>query len=89
LRVEAFVAVTNVARVLRDPEDRRSGIDRFTPEDALRFADGEACRSSMKPKLRAAASAVRGGAAAAYICEAGPRGIVAALHGDATVIRAA
>lgn len=89
LRVEAFVAVTNVARVLRDPEDRRSGIDLFTPEDALRFADGEACRSSMKPKLRAAVSAVRGGAAAAYICGAGPRGIVAALRGDATVIRAA
>jgi acetylglutamate kinase len=54
----------------------------------LRFAAGEACRSSMKPKLQAAARAVRGGAAAAYICSAKWNAVAAAIDGDATVIRA-
>jgi acetylglutamate kinase len=89
LGVEAFLAVTNVARVLRDADDPMSGIDRFTPEEALRFAAGDACRSNMKPKLRAAASAAASGAAAAYICACKPNAIVSALAGDATVIRAA
>lgn len=88
LDVEAFLAVTNVPRVLRDADDPTSGIDRLTPEEALRFAAGDACRSSMKPKLEAAASAAKGGAAS-YICAIKPNAIVSALAGDATVIRAA
>jgi acetylglutamate kinase len=88
LRADAFVAITNVPRVFRDPDDPASGVDAFTPEDALRFAAGEACRSSMKPKLQAAARAVRGGAAAAYICSAKWNAVAAAIDGDATVIRA-
>jgi acetylglutamate kinase len=87
LRADAFVAITNVPRVFRDPDDPASGIDALTPEDALRFAAGDACRSSMKPKLQAAARAVRGGATAAYICSAKPNAIAAAFRGDATVIR--
>jgi acetylglutamate kinase len=87
LRADAFVAITNVPRVFRDPDDPASGIDALTPEDALRFAAGDACRSSMKPKLQAAARAVRGGASAAYICSAKPNAIAAAVRGDATVIR--
>ena len=69
------------------PTIPRSGIDAFTPEDAFRFAAGEACRSSMKPKLQAAARAVRDGAGAAYICSAKPNAIAAAIRGEATVIR--
>src|SRR5580704_2807876 len=87
LRADAFVAITNVPRVFRDPDDPSSGIDALTPEDALRFAAGDACRSSMKPKLQAAARAVRGGAGAAYICSAKPNEIAGAVGGDATVIR--
>lgn len=86
LRAEAFVAITDVPRVLRDLDDPASGIDAFTPDEALRFARSDACRSSMKPKLEAAASAVRGGAARAYICATKPNAIAAALSGDATVI---
>ncbi len=85
----AFLAITNVPRVLRLPEDPTSGVERFTPEEALRFAASDACRSSMKPKLCAAASAAIGGAAAAYICAVKPNAIASALSGDATVIRAA
>lgn len=88
LRADAFVAITNVSRVFRDPDDPASGIDALTPEGALRFAAGDACRSSMKPKLEAAARAVRGGAGAAYICLAKANAIAAAVRGDATVIRA-
>jgi acetylglutamate kinase len=87
LRADAFVAITDVPRVFRDPDDPASGIDALTPEDALRFAADDACRSSMKPKLQAAARAVRGGAGAAYICLAKANAIEAAVRGDATVIR--
>lgn len=89
LRADVFVAITNVPRVFRDPSDPSSGIDAFTPEDALRFAAGETCRSSMKPKLLAAAGAVRDGAATAYICSVKPNAIAAAIRGEATMIRAA
>ncbi len=88
LRACAFVAITDVARVLRDPDDSASGIDRLTPDEARRFAASDACRSSMKPKLLAAVAAVAGGAAATYICKAKPNAIAAALAGDATIVRA-
>ena len=86
LRADAFVLVTNVARVLRDVDDPGSGIARFTPEEALDFSTTDACRSSMKPKLAAAAGAVRDGAAAAYICAAGVNAIARARAGDATLV---
>jgi acetylglutamate kinase len=88
LRADVFVAITNVPRVFADPGDPSSGIDAFTPEDALLFAAGEACRSSMKPKLQAAAAAAKGGAAA-YICGTKPDAIASAFAGDATLILAA
>ena len=86
LRADAFVLVTNVARVLRDVGDPGSGIVRFTPEEALDFMTTDACRSNMKPKLAAAAIAVRDGVAAAYICAAGINAIARARAGDATSV---
>jgi acetylglutamate kinase len=86
LRADAFVLVTNVSRVLRDVDDPNSGIARFTPEQALNFSATDACRSNMKPKLAAAALAVRDGVAAAYICAAGTNAIARARAGDATTI---
>lgn len=88
LRASAFVAVTNVPRVFRDPDDPSSGIDRFSLREAGAFAAGDGCRSSMKPKLNAAIAAVTGGAHASYICDAKPGAIRSALAGDATVIAA-
>ena len=94
LRARAFVIVTNVPRVLRDPDDPASGIDSLALDEARRFAQSDACRSSMKPKLEAAISAVAGnaagtvdrtqGAAAAYICAARPHAIAKAFAGEAT-----
>jgi acetylglutamate kinase len=86
LRAEAFVLVTNVARVLRDVGDAGSGIARFTPEEALEFTTTDSCRSNMKPKLAAAALAVRDGVTAAYICAAGDNAIARARAGDATIL---
>ena len=75
--------------VLRDPDDSASGIDRLTPDEALAFAAGAACRSGMKPKVTAAAGAVKSGAAAAYICAVKSNAIASALLGDATIVCAA
>lgn len=86
LRARAFVIVTNVARVLRDPDDASSGIDALSVGEAERFAESAACRDSMKPKLQAAAAAVAGGAQTAYLCAAGPNAIAGALRGNATII---
>ena len=89
IEARALVTLTNVPRVLRDADDARSGIARLTPEEAYLFAASDACRSSMKPKLVAAASAASRGARAAYICGVQPNAITSALAGNATIVSAA
>jgi acetylglutamate kinase len=86
LQADAFVLVTNVPRVLRDVDDPKSGIDRFTAAQAANFADTSACRNSMKPKLLAAAAAARDGAAASYICAITANPIASALSGNCTLV---
>lgn len=86
VKADAYVALTNVDRVLRDPADPGTAIERLTVTDALHFAGSEACASGMKPKMLAAIDAVTGGARRAYICAAKPGAIAQALAGNATVI---
>ncbi len=86
LRASAFIVVTNVPRVLRNLDDPDSAVDHFSPDEALAFAATDACRSSMKPKLVAAATAVRNGAAASYVCSPKEQTIASALAGDATIV---
>ena len=86
VKADAYVALTNVERVLRDPADPASAIDEITLTDARRFAASDACASGMKPKMLAAIEAVTGGARRAYICAAKPGAIASALAGNATVI---
>lgn len=86
LKASAFILVTNVPRVRRDADDPTSGIDMLSIEEAAAFAAMDACRSSMKPKVLAAATAVAAGASRAYICEAKADAIVSALSGNATTI---
>jgi acetylglutamate kinase len=83
---DAYIALTNVARVLRDPSDPASAIDRLSIDEARDFADSEACASGMKPKMLAAIDAVERGAKQAYICAAKRGAIAGALSGNATVI---
>jgi acetylglutamate kinase len=84
VRARAFVMITNVERVRRDPKDPSSSIDRLSLEEARAFVDTPACEGGMRPKMLAAISAVETGAAASYIC--GPQPIAAALAGNATII---
>lgn len=86
LAADAYVALTNVERVLADPNDPASRIDRFSLDDAAAFAGSDACVSGMKPKMLAAIGAVSGGARRAYICAAKQGAISSALSGNATVI---
>lgn len=86
IKADAYVALTNIDRVLRDPADPRSAIDRLTLRDAILFAGSDACDGGMKPKMLAAIDAVTGGAQRAYICAAKPGAIASALAGNATVI---
>ena len=79
LKASAFVAITNVRRVLRDVGDESSAIEHLSAEEAKAFANSDACQSGIKPKLRAAAVAASGGAAVAFICAAGPGAISAAM----------
>ena len=67
IKADALILITNVDRVRRDENDPASGIARMTAVEALAFADSDACRSSMKPKVRAAAMAVKQGTRHAQI----------------------
>ena len=67
IAADALILITNVDRVRRDENDPTSGIEHMSADEALAFADSAACRSSMKPKVRAAAMAVREGVSRAHI----------------------
>jgi acetylglutamate kinase len=79
LNANAFIVITNVERVRRDPKDPQSGIERMTLDEARAFLESPACEGGMFPKMQAVVSAVENGAAAAYICAAGPDAIEHAL----------
>lgn len=84
LRAHAFVMITDVKRVRRDPSDPDSGIDRMSLDEARAFAHTPACEGGMLPKMQAAIAAVEAGAAASYICAQQP--IEDILAGNATII---
>ena len=84
LHARAFIMITNVERVRRDPKDPASGIDRRSLDEARAFVKTPACEGGMLPKMHAAIAAVESGAAASHIC--GPHSIVDALAGNATVV---
>ncbi len=86
MRADAFITLTNVARVLRDPADPSSAIHELSLPAAQEFARSDACASGMKPKMLAAIGAVTGGVLRAYICAAQPGAIAGALAGNATII---
>ncbi len=67
ITADALMLITNIDRVRRDEHDPTSGIERMTADEALAFAASDACRSSMKPKVRAAANAVKEGIGYAQI----------------------
>jgi acetylglutamate kinase len=86
LRADAYITLTNVARVLRNPADPSSAISKLTIAEAQSFAASENCASGMRPKILAAIEAVGAGVKRAYICAAQPGALAGALAGNATVI---
>jgi len=86
LHADAYITLTNVERVLRDPADPSSAIRELSVPAAQEFASSDACASGMKPKMLAAIGAITGGALRAYICAAQPGAIAGALAGNATII---
>lgn len=86
VQADAYVTLTDVQRVLRDPRDPASRIAELSVAAAQDFARSDACGPGMKPKILAAIAARTGGAARAYICGATPGAIAGALAGNATII---
>ena len=88
LGADAFITLTNVRRVLRDPADPSTAISLLSLPEAEAFSVSPGCQSSMLPKMQAAIAAVAGGASRAYICAAKPNAIAEALAGNATIVAA-
>lgn len=86
LNADAYITLTNVDRVLRDPADPASAIRELSIAEAGVFAGSDGCAAGMKPKILAAIEAITAGAKHAYICSAKPGAIAGALAGHATVI---
>jgi acetylglutamate kinase len=84
LQADAYVVLTNVAGVRRDLRDPASVIPRLTLAEAQGFLADGTFSDGMRPKMRAAIEAVRGGARRAVIGEAVRGGIRAALAGAGT-----
>jgi acetylglutamate kinase len=84
LQADAYVVLTNVAGVRRDRNDPASVIPRLTVAEAGAFLADGTFSDGMRPKMRAAIEAVRGGARRAVIGAAEPGGIGAALAGRGT-----
>ncbi len=84
LHAHAFIMITNVSRVRRDPSDPESGISRMSLGQARAFVETPACEGGMRPKMQAAIAAVEAGASASYICS--PQPLADVLAGNATVI---
>jgi acetylglutamate kinase len=81
LAVDAYVVVTDVARVRRDRTDPQSGISRMTIAQARALRDDGTFTDGMLPKIEAALVALAGGVPRAFICGAGAGAVSAALAG--------
>ncbi|MDQ6940942.1 MAG: hypothetical protein M3169_00300, partial [Candidatus Eremiobacteraeota bacterium] len=84
LGADAYVVITNVAGVRRDPADPDSVIPRLTIAEAEAYLAGGTFTEGMIPKMRAAIGAVRTGAKRAVVAGAGYGAIDAALNGLGT-----
>jgi acetylglutamate kinase len=84
LQADAYVVITNVAGVRRDPDDPDTVISRLTVAEAEAFLADGTFTEGMIPKMRAAIGAVRTGAKRAVVAGAGYGAIDAALRGLGT-----
>lgn len=86
LKADAYVVITNVARVLRDVSDPASGIDLLAAAEAIALVDDGTFADGMRPKILGALDALRRGARRAIITGAEDGAIASALAGAGTEI---
>ena len=82
LRADAYVIVTDVARVRRSLDDPLSGIAQLTVAEAKRLLEDGTFGGGMRPKMTSALDALARGARAAHIADS----LAHALHGNGTTI---
>jgi acetylglutamate kinase len=86
LRADAYVVVTNVERVRRDPADPASGIAQLTATQARAYLTDGTFEGGMRPKMESALDALARGARAAIVGGQGPGALARALAGNGTTV---
>ena len=86
LGADAFLIVTDVARVRLDVNDPNSGIARMTAGDAARHLESGLFTGGMRPKIESALFALERGAGSVVIAGRGPRAVELALAGNGTTL---
>ena len=86
LRADAYVVVTNVARVRRVVDDPSTGIARLTASEAHGFLEDRTFDGGMRPKMRGALDALARGARSAIVAGSGPGALASALAGNGTTV---
>ncbi len=87
-RADAFVAITDVAKIRRDINDPDSTVDRLSAPEIENVANGGLLVGGMLPKVDAALAALRHGARRAIVAGGGNAAVRAALDGAGTEIYA-
>ena len=86
LGADAFVAITDVAKIRRDVKDPASVVDRLTKDEIAQWRSAGRLEGGMLPKVDAALEALRSGAKRALVAGTGPKPVRAALAGSGTEI---
>jgi len=87
LRVDAFVAITDVPKIRRQVDDPNSTVDVLTAGEADDWRASGSLAGGMIPKVDSAFVALRGGAKRAIVAGAGPEAIRKALSGAGTELK--
>ena len=86
LHADAYIVVTNVARVRARPDDPATALAHLSREEARSYLSSGAFDGGMRPKIEGALEALERGVRRALVCGAGAGAITRALGGDATTI---
>ncbi|MGH7715267.1 MAG: acetylglutamate kinase [Vulcanimicrobiaceae bacterium] len=87
LRVDAFVAITDVPKIRRRLDDPNSTVDELSAGEAEEWRVQGSLAGGMLPKVDSAFEALRGGAKRAIVAGAGPAAIRKALGGGGTELK--
>jgi acetylglutamate kinase len=86
LHADAFVIVTDVARVRRVASDPQTAVAQLDAHEARELLSAGAFEGGMRPKIESALTALARGARRVAIAGAGPRAVGRALEGEGTTL---